>query len=986
VTSSFWDTQTSGTLDGFGGIDPDPNGVIGKTTAEMKTKSTFTDAGWDFVGETVNGPNDIWKIVESLDYPRLSWEKYSGGSGKPNDPFRIATADDMILLGDSSGDYDKHFILIADIDLDPNLPGRKIFDKAVIAPDMNDNDDGQFQGTPFSGSFNGNSHVIRNLSITGSEHLGLFGYLVSPSGSVVNVHNLGLEAVDVRGIGDIIGGLAGENKGRIRLCYSTGTVSGTRGDVGGLVGSNNEGDVTQCYSTCLVNGNDSVGGLVGNNYYSGVANCYSTGMVSGTGDNVGGLVGMNIGDATNVTASFWDVETSGQTTSAGGTGKTTVDMWNVQTYQGAGWDFLGEIQDGLHEVWQMPEGGGYPVISIFNGYTPPELQGLGTPENPYLISNSLELGAIFYYRSDSYYRLIADINLADISWGEAVVPQFAGFFDGNDHIVSRLTIQGQYYLGLFGRLESGAELRDLGVVDVNITGSSSWSGGLAGSNNGTVTHCYSTGAVSGVNRIGGLVGMNSGTVTQCYSTGTVDGNDFVGGLAGWSNITVIQCFSKGTVTGKDYVGGLVGLKRGDVTQCYSTCVVIGNYSVGGMLGFNNRGNLTMCYSTGIIIGNDYVGGLVGLNRGGVTQCYSSGTVNGNGGVGGLIGKKDSGNVTDCFWDTQTSGQTISDGGTGKTTTEMKTKSTFTDAGWDFVGETANGPNDIWWINEGKDYPRLSWQGPAGMVFVDIPAGTFEMGDHDGTGRIYDRPVHTVTLDGFQMSRCETTNAQYAAYLNEAMAGGLIQVVSGVVYASADTALAQPYCDTYSSSSDSQIEYNQGQFTVLIREGKDMSDYPVVMVSWYGAKAFCEYYQCRLPTEAQWEYAARGGYHDPYYQYPWGSNSIDCSKANYHSSNGYCNPLNLSIRPWTSPVAYYGSQGAYGLCDMSGNVWEWCQDWFSSTYYKSSPANEPTGPAAGTHCVLRGGSWNGDSNNCRVDYRYWYYPYTRSYHYGFRVCR
>jgi formylglycine-generating enzyme required for sulfatase activity len=162
----------------------------------------------------------------------------------------------------------------------------------------------------------------------------------------------------------------------------------------------------------------------------------------------------------------------------------------------------------------------------------------------------------------------------------------------------------------------------------------------------------------------------------------------------------------------------------------------------------------------------------------------------------------------------------------------------------------------------------------------------------------------------------------------------------------------------------------------------MSDHPVVRVSWYGAKAFCDYYGYRLPTEAEWEYAARGGYHDPYYQYPWGSNNTDCSKANYN----HCNPLTLSTSPLTSPVAYYGSQGAYGLCDMSGNVWEWCQDWFSSTYYKSSPASEPTGPTAGTHRVLRGGSWNGDSNNCRVDYRYWYYPYTRSYYYGFRVCR
>jgi formylglycine-generating enzyme required for sulfatase activity len=269
-----------------------------------------------------------------------------------------------------------------------------------------------------------------------------------------------------------------------------------------------------------------------------------------------------------------------------------------------------------------------------------------------------------------------------------------------------------------------------------------------------------------------------------------------------------------------------------------------------------------------------------------------------------------------------------------------------------------------------------------MVFANIPAGTFEMGDHDGVGYVYERPVHSVTLRGFQMSTCETTNAQYAAYLNEAMATGLIQVADGVLYASSDTARTQPYCDTYGSNPYSQIEYDGGRFTVRSREDKDMSDYPVVMVSWYGATAFCDYYGCRLPTEAQWEYAAQGGYHDPYYQYPWGASTIDCNKANYNN----CNPMTLKTRPFTSPVGYYGPQGAYGLCDMCGNVWEWCQDWFTSTYYSFSPASEPTGPATGTERVLRGGAWNTDAKGCRVPRRYWQYPDSRKNNYGFRVCR
>ncbi|MEE9398937.1 MAG: hypothetical protein V3V23_01565, partial [Dehalococcoidales bacterium] len=104
--------------------------------------------------------------------------KYNGGMGEPDDPFQIATAEDLMLLGDSPEDYGKHFILTADIDLDPNLPGRKVFIRAVIAPNMDDTEL-WFRGIPFHGVFDGNNHTVSHLVIEGGNFLGLFGLLES---------------------------------------------------------------------------------------------------------------------------------------------------------------------------------------------------------------------------------------------------------------------------------------------------------------------------------------------------------------------------------------------------------------------------------------------------------------------------------------------------------------------------------------------------------------------------------------------------------------------------------------------------------------------------------------------------------------------------------------------------------------------------------------------------------------------------------------
>jgi len=285
-----------------------------------------------------------------------AYAKYSGGTGEPNDPYQIATAADLMLLGETPEDYDQYFILTADIDLDPNLPGRKVFDRAVIAPDMYPHDTrSDFQGTAFTGVFDGNAHTVSHLTVTGESHLGLFGQ-VSGRG----VRDLGLVDVNITGSGSYVGGLVGSKGGIVARCYSAGAVRG-KDNVGGLVGSNGYGSVTQCYSTAAVSGTSGVGGLVGYNGEEGsVTDCYSTCMVSGTGWFVGGLVGDNGGGS--VTECFWDMETSCLATSDGGTGTTTAKMQTASTFLEAGWDFVGETANGTEDIWWILEGKDYPRL------------------------------------------------------------------------------------------------------------------------------------------------------------------------------------------------------------------------------------------------------------------------------------------------------------------------------------------------------------------------------------------------------------------------------------------------------------------------------------------------------------------------------------------------------------------------------------------------------------------------------------------------
>jgi hypothetical protein len=304
-------------------------------------------------------------------------------------------------------------------------------------------------------------------------------------------------------------------------------------------------------------------------------------------------------------------------------------------------------------------------------------------------------------------------------------------------------------------------------------------GGLVGLNNdGSISNCYSTGCwACGYTGVGGLVGSNGGSISDCYSTGWVGGQWGVGGLAGGSGGSISNCYSTGIASvfyydndtpyleGIGVVGGLVGSGGGNISDCYSRCNVsssfstnhVGFYSMslgglvgqfannsiisncystgnvnggggyslrlGGLVGFIDVGGLVNnCYSTGAVSGDEYVGGLVGWNHNTITNCYSTGTVSGSQKVGGLVGWNTF-IVSGSFWDVNTSGWMTSYGGTGKTTAEMKTRSTFTDAGWDIVSTSDNWQEHVWTIKESIDYPKLVWSlvGPV-VCSDDVNAG------------------------------------------------------------------------------------------------------------------------------------------------------------------------------------------------------------------------------------------------------------------------
>ena len=729
----------------------------------------------------------------------------------------------------------------------------------------------------FNSIFEGNNHTISNLIVNRprSSNLGLFG----GAGVDAEISNIGLLNVDIKGNGSI-GGLVGENLGIITNSYTTGTVafgqqgvfgSGEGGlvgynrgvvansyslvelfgrkHVGGLVGRNhgkitnsyaggsvvgrwesgglvgwnaNGGQVTNSYATGEVRGSRKIGGLVGWNWHSSIKNSYATGSVSGNSD-VGGLIGANDG---TITYSYWDTETSGQTISAGGTSKTTIELksaiaqdedrnkpyyewkttdWYFGTSQQypalkyakgtdednpacseqAGTDLpvcgslLSPVFRGLKEL-RLVEGSLSPSFTVakqnyvgtvvstakiiqfkltaINSAATISISGDGgKPQN---IPSGTTSSVIMLKRSGITRIIISVKNGGTTSPIEYILNldyyKFEGKIDtdGNGLInidtleklnAMRYQLDGTGYrdsedapkitIGCPDNKCKGYELKkDLDFNDdasysstpnkVIWTTGSGWQPiGYYESSN-SVNNKPFTAIFEGngytisnliidrpdINRVGLFGHTEGGTVNNVgLSNIDITGDRHVGGLVGYSiDSTITNSYATGTVQGRHSVGGLVGFSYGDsdIRNSYATGAVKGRYSVGSLVGRTLGGTITNSYATGAVTGTeDRVGGLVGRTLGGtITNSYATGAVTGKSTsyyVGGLVGDSTDGTITASYWDTQTSEQTISAGGTSKTTIELQepTSASGIYAQW----KTAD-----WHFGTSGQYPALKY--------------------------------------------------------------------------------------------------------------------------------------------------------------------------------------------------------------------------------------------------------------------------------------
>jgi hypothetical protein len=648
------------------------DGAVFSTASSPRTATFTMDAATTF---TINDTSNI----------------FADGAGTASNPYQIATLDQLNAVRNY---LSAHFIQIADIDASATTGWNS---GAGWLPIPN-----------FAGKYNGDGHTVSNLFMnrpSGTTYVGLFG--ITNTGS--EIKDIGLIGLDVTG-GNYTGGFVGYSRGTVKNCYAKGSVKSSTGSwTGGFAGYTASGsDINNCYAnvevTRLSGGTETVniGAFCGRLYSSPITNCYSTGGVhyEGTTDPTNkGFFGA-IGSGAVMSGNFWNTETSAQATTGGtATGLTKDQMRTLLIFTNATWDFQGESANGTEDTWGINAvlNSGYPFLS-WEGIThspSPFAGGIGTSDEPFLVSNLTQLDAVRNFKS-YYFLQTADIDAsATTGWDSnagwipvsTASPYFTGNYNGGFHKITGLFINRSANLqSLFG-YSSGAVISNLSLADANITGAQYVAGISSYTVSTTVSNCSFSGSI-----VTGASGY-AGGITAYAITGTL----------------ISECSSYGSVRAATYGGGISGRvgTNSQIRNCYASGSVsrISGYTstvFGGICGYNNDAKILKSYSVAPVI-------------------YENATNPTNRGIVGAVTGTTTYEMADNFFDSQVTGQTTTAGiGTAKTTAEMRNVATYTSlstAGltnpWDFVGNPYDDMADtnMWSIHTSinSGYPYLSYE-------------------------------------------------------------------------------------------------------------------------------------------------------------------------------------------------------------------------------------------------------------------------------------
>lgn len=666
------------------------------------------------------------------------------GSGTLGDPYLITNLADLLELSSNSELWNSCFEQTADIDAAATSGLNNGAGFSPIGINYNNS---------FTGSYDGKEFTISNLYIyrPNTDYIGLFGRVEGANISNVGVvdndvtgkervaglvghcHNLttirncfasgivtgnGIDyagglvgssvaspIIDSYATGpvtgnDHVGGLVGYSSAPIENCYASGSVNGSI-KTGGLVGISYYSIISNCYARGSVHGSSSVGGLAGNLYYSTANNCYATGLVQGNVSFIGGLVGE--GFSGTVSNSFWNTQTSGQPGSAGGSGKTTLQMKDLTTYLNGEWDFTStwllnsHINSGypfhIHNIYskmsipnQATNVSITPTISlvvieafgdkeVYFGNTPTTettLIPFSSLTNPisYTFTNPLE------YFTDYYWSVLlydADFEITALNFTFKTRPPFEGL--GTEYAPYQIANINDLKF-----LSEHAVLWDkhfIQTADIDASLSPGFSEESWFSPLGNLTNNF-TGSYDGNGYLISNLHINRLSRDYLGLFGYING-------AAISHVSLVDC----EITGQDFVASLVAYA-------------------------DNSSSISNSYASGSVSSSgNYAGGLVAYcNSSTITNSYATSTVNSTATqVGGLVAYAQNSSVANSFWDIEATGQAISAGGIGKPSLAMTNRYTFIMGTWDFGGETGNGNEDLWNIHPSinSGYPYLITQ-------------------------------------------------------------------------------------------------------------------------------------------------------------------------------------------------------------------------------------------------------------------------------------